>query len=179
MATVKEVKLMKDGAMVTPVVLADSVKNLDGTKYKDTVTTLLAGKSDTSHTHDGRYYTKTEINTNLNGKSDTSHTHVSWIDTSSEKWATHDEVVTYQIPTVALGETAYIRHTFKNTYSGGNAYSCIFRVKAPSGGTMYCACATDTFLQSEKFYSPNEIINDIRVTADTSKTICIRCTRIA
>lgn len=41
MATVKEVKLMKDGAMVTPVVLADSVKNLDGTKYKDSVNTSI------------------------------------------------------------------------------------------------------------------------------------------
>lgn len=58
MATVKEVKLMKDGAMVTPVVLADSVKNSDGTKYKDsiytktevdskvsTINTVLAGKT--------------------------------------------------------------------------------------------------------------------------------------
>lgn len=53
MATVKEVKLMKDGAMVTPVVLADSVKNLDGTKFKD-------------HNHDGRYYTESEIDSKLN-----------------------------------------------------------------------------------------------------------------
>ena len=41
MATVTEVKLMKDGAMVTPVVLADSVKNLDGTNYKDSVNTSI------------------------------------------------------------------------------------------------------------------------------------------
>lgn len=49
MATVKvkEVKLMKDGAMVTPVVLVDSVRNLNGTKYKDTI------------------YTKEEINTKI------------------------------------------------------------------------------------------------------------------
>ena len=39
MATVKEVKLMKDGVMVTPFVLADSVYNLDGSKYKDSVYT--------------------------------------------------------------------------------------------------------------------------------------------
>lgn len=37
--TVKEVKLMKDGAMVTPVVLIDSVKNLDGSKYKENIYT--------------------------------------------------------------------------------------------------------------------------------------------
>lgn len=35
MATVKEVKITKDGAMVTPVVLIDSVRNLDGSKFKD------------------------------------------------------------------------------------------------------------------------------------------------
>lgn len=37
--------------------------------------TKLDGKSDTSHTHDNRYYTESEIDTKLNGKSDTSHTH--------------------------------------------------------------------------------------------------------
>lgn len=41
MATVKEVKLMKNGAMVTPVVLADSIKNLDGTNYKDYVSSSI------------------------------------------------------------------------------------------------------------------------------------------
>lgn len=39
------------------------------------VNTALAGKSDTGHTHDDRYYTETEINTKLSGKSDTGHTH--------------------------------------------------------------------------------------------------------
>lgn len=39
MSTVKEVKLMKDGKMVTPVTLIDSVKNLDGSKYKETIYT--------------------------------------------------------------------------------------------------------------------------------------------
>ena len=39
MATVKEVKLMKDGVIMAPVVLTDSVKNLDGTKFKDSIYT--------------------------------------------------------------------------------------------------------------------------------------------
>ena len=39
MATVKEVKLMKDEAMVTAVVLIDSVKNPDGSKYKSNIYT--------------------------------------------------------------------------------------------------------------------------------------------
>jgi uncharacterized Zn ribbon protein len=37
--------------------------------------TALAGKSDIAHTHDGRYYTETEVDTFLAGKSDTTHNH--------------------------------------------------------------------------------------------------------
>ena len=187
MATsVKEIKLKKNGAMVSPIVLIDSLRNLDGTKYKDTVSVALNGKSNSEHTHDDRYYTESEIdskvsslNTAINGKADSSHDHVSWTETSSQEWAKNETIVEYQIPSVALGETAYIRHTFKNTYSGGNAYSCTFRVKAPSGGTMYCGCASSTVLQSEKFISPSSIIEDFDVTAGTSVTVLIRCLRIA
>ena len=47
MATVKEVQLMDGENEVTPVTLIDSVRNLNGTKYKDTI------------------YTKEEINTKI------------------------------------------------------------------------------------------------------------------
>ena len=39
------------------------------------VNNLLGGKSDTGHTHDGRYYTESEVNNLLNGKASSSHTH--------------------------------------------------------------------------------------------------------
>ena len=39
MATVKEVKLMEDEVVVTPVVLIDSVKNPDGSKYAENIYT--------------------------------------------------------------------------------------------------------------------------------------------
>ena len=39
------------------------------------ISTAIANKSDTGHTHDDRYYTETEINTKLSGKSDTTHKH--------------------------------------------------------------------------------------------------------
>ena len=39
MATVKEVKLMEDEVMVTPVVLIDSVRNPDGTQYQSNIYT--------------------------------------------------------------------------------------------------------------------------------------------
>ena len=35
----------------------------------------LNGKANSSHTHDDRYYTESEMNTKLNGKSNTGHTH--------------------------------------------------------------------------------------------------------
>ncbi len=37
--------------------------------------TKLNGKANVSHTHDDRYYTESEMNTKLNGKANSSHTH--------------------------------------------------------------------------------------------------------
>lgn len=42
---------------------------------KSDIDTKLSGKSNTGHTHDDRYYTESEMDTMLGGKSDTSHTH--------------------------------------------------------------------------------------------------------
>ena len=36
---------------------------------------LVDGKASSSHTHDDRYYTESEMNTKLNGKANSSHTH--------------------------------------------------------------------------------------------------------
>lgn len=45
----------------------------------------LRSKSDTTHTHDNRYYTEAETNNLLNGKSSTSHLH-------DERYYTESEV---------------------------------------------------------------------------------------
>lgn len=39
------------------------------------INTALSGKAASSHTHDDRYYTESEMNTKLSGKADSSHTH--------------------------------------------------------------------------------------------------------
>lgn len=39
------------------------------------INSALAGKAASSHTHDDRYYTESEVNTKLNGKANSSHTH--------------------------------------------------------------------------------------------------------
>ena len=44
-------------------------------ELQDNLDDLKDNKSDTSHTHDDRYYTETEIDDKLDNKSDTSHTH--------------------------------------------------------------------------------------------------------
>ena len=84
MATVKEIKLKKNGAMVSPVVLIDSVKNLDGTKYKDTVTSALNGKASSSHSH--AISDITNLQSTLDGKANSSHNH-------DDKYFTETEVL--------------------------------------------------------------------------------------
>ena len=39
------------------------------------INSALAGKANSNHTHDDRYYTETEVNNLLNGKANSSHTH--------------------------------------------------------------------------------------------------------
>ena len=45
---------------------------------------LVDGKAASSHTHDDRYYTESEMNTKLNGKANASHTHDDRYYTESE-----------------------------------------------------------------------------------------------
>lgn len=57
-----------------------SVSDLVGdNSVSSQISTAIASKSDTGHTHDDRYYTESEIDTKLSDKSDTSHTHSSYI----------------------------------------------------------------------------------------------------
>lgn len=54
--------------------------DFDGLSYfwskgKTYISNLLKGKADSSHTHDDRYYTESEIDIKLNGKANSSHTH--------------------------------------------------------------------------------------------------------
>jgi len=47
--------------------------------YTDTV---ASGKANSTHNHDDKYYTETEIDSKLSGKSDTGHTHSNYVPTS-------------------------------------------------------------------------------------------------
>lgn len=130
MATVKEVKLMKDGAMVTPLTLIDSLKNLDGSKYKDTVTNLLAGKANSSHDHNDKYYTKSEIDTKVS----TLNTSINGKAPKSDGKAT-TTTSTYTLPSMSVGQVLVF-----NVYSGNPDEDDNFHdIKLPSGGTYVVA----------------------------------------
>lgn len=57
------------------VVDTSFVANSTNPVQSKVIKSALDGKSDTSHTHDDRYYTESEINTKLNAKANSSHTH--------------------------------------------------------------------------------------------------------
>lgn len=151
MATsVKEIKLKKNGAMVSPIVLIDSLRNLDGTKYKDTVAAALNGKASSNHTHDDRYYTESEIdskvsslNSAINGKANSSHSHFSvtssynmnWVDDSS-----YDNGGYYKItvPDCELGKVQICNFTYNREFEQDEEIEFFL----PSNSNMYFVIST-------------------------------------
>lgn len=125
MATVKGVKLMKDGEMVFPITHINAVKNESGQNLSN----ILGGKANSSHTHDDRYYTESEIdskvsalNSAINGKANSSHSH------SSYQVATNfgsDTSGTKTLASISVGQMGYFYYNM--TGSGS--------VRLPSGGT--------------------------------------------
>lgn len=59
--------------------LSNSITSLQSSV--SSLNTSLAGKANSSHTHDNRYYTESEMTTKLNGKSNTNHTHGNYLTT--------------------------------------------------------------------------------------------------
>lgn len=55
----------------------------DGNNNYNSIQTALNGKAASSHTHDSRYYTESEVDTKLNGKAASDHTHALTFSTSS------------------------------------------------------------------------------------------------
>jgi len=66
------------------------------THAQNAVADALAGKSDTGHTHDDRYYTEAEVNTSLGGKVDKSSL-VYLTQAQYDALATKDSSTTYFI----------------------------------------------------------------------------------
>ena len=131
MATVKEIKLKKNGAMVSPVVLIDSVKNLDGTKYEDTVTSALNGKANSSHSH--AISDVTNLQSTLNGKADSSHSH-DYV-TLTDKSCTTSNSNQITLTSLNKGEWLSINcRTNPPNDEGSNSSSNRRYIQLPSGG---------------------------------------------
>ena len=92
MSTTIKTGWLKDnnGEKFAPKTLTSQVQTSDGILLEDKIQAdldaakedILSNVSNSSHDHDDRYYTETEIDTKLSAKSDTSHTHNNYTPTS-------------------------------------------------------------------------------------------------
>ena len=114
------------------------------------------------HTHDDRYYTKSEMNTKLNGKSDTGHTHSylplgggaltgtlnlqnssAGISFTRDWYITNIETgsVNVNIGTASAGYTTSITATFKNYNKGLGSWYVVATVRGASPAQPECVVA--------------------------------------
>lgn len=83
----------KDAETITGASLATILNSTDlEIPTSKAVLAALAGKSDTSHTHDDRYYTEEEVDAKLISKSDATHSHDSDYDTKGAAEAVQKNV---------------------------------------------------------------------------------------
>lgn len=89
-------------------------------KVSEQITSAIANKSDSDHTHDDRYYTESEIDTKLSGKANTSHgNHVPATETANNaKFLRNDN--TWQTVTPANIGAAAESHGTHVSYSATN-----------------------------------------------------------
>lgn len=120
MADVKEVKILKDGTMATPVVLADSVKNLDGTKFKDSV------------------YTKSEIDSKVSEINTAVNSLIGWQEYFNSNVDSDTTVTLNDMP---VGAIRFVHISIQTTSStpAGTKISIIF----PSQGKYYASLNMD------------------------------------
>ena len=128
---------------------------------------LVDGKAASSHTHDDRYYTESEINTKLSGKSDTSHTHnlSTMINTLSEGTSAPTDS-DYYIAQYAGGgttTTTYHRrpHSALWTYIKGKADG----VYQPKG-----SYAASSHTHDDRYYTETEMNSKLAEKSDTGHT---------
>lgn len=112
--------------------------NVSGTVCEGNDTRLSDARTPTSHTHDERYYTETEMNSLLNGKSATTHTHDDRYYTESEM---NTKLATYKLKgdfaiiagSGTIGTTASI--SYPNGFNKDNCVilSCMINAEQSSG----------------------------------------------
>ena len=119
-------------------------------RYHNGIKAKLATKSDNTHTHDGRYYTESEVNDKLAGKSDTSHNHNG---VYSPVGHTHSDYVTSKY----LGENYYS----KTQVDDG------FATASHNHDGKYAAISHN---HDDRYYTETEINNKLAGKSDTGHT---------
>lgn len=127
MATVQGVKLKKGGTVVFPITHINAVKNENGQNLSE----VLNGKANSSHSHDDKYYPKSDIdskvstlNSAVNGKANSSHSHYVINNSVSEDWYTTDwdeETMKITLPKCEVGKiqiTSFTRGGYEQEYDG-------------------------------------------------------------
>lgn len=145
--TYKSVTVNKYGHVTTgsnPTTLSgygitDAAKQSD----LDALSETVASKSDTDHTHDGRYYTETEIDTKLASKANTSHgNHVPATETANNaKFLRNDNTWATVTPANIGAATSSHTHKYAGSSSAGGAATSASTVYStvtnPTSGTIY------------------------------------------
>lgn len=129
---------------------ANTSHNHDDKYYTESeVDTKLNGKASSSHNHDSRYYTVSEMNNNLSGKSDISHTHTSIEQTFLPANA---DLNNYKTPGIYTDESRYDISSMKNVPLG---WSFILEVKTTEGDLVlqtFTAIGSSSVRRLERIY---------------------------
>lgn len=123
--------------------------NIAATNVQAALVELDTEKSGTAHTHDDRYFTESEVTTSLAGKSDTGHTHTGTYDpagTAASAVAAHEADalgVHGIVDTSALLDTGDIGTTVQ-------AYDADLAALAAAGNSAVLAATTASFLTADE-----------------------------
>lgn len=116
---------------------------------------LVDGKANSSHTHDDRYYTETEMNSKLSGKSDTGHTHD--LSAMINKLGTGDSTP---------ADTDY----YVSQYAGGGTTTTSYHRRPMSSLWNYIKGKADGLYQPKGSYAVSSHTHDDRYFTETEVT---------
>lgn len=159
------------------------------------INNALSGKANSTHIHDDRYYTETEINSKLSGKSDTNHTHSQYYDSGVSRKANtflaapngKDGTASFRvlsaadIPTITKSKISDFAHSHSDLYYSKTDVDTKLSGKANSSHThddrYYTETEVDTKLSGkansshnhdDRYYTESEMDGKLSGKANTN-----------